>query len=112
VRILARLKPLQRCFLKSLLSKLLFFPSVWCFVWAIYPLAWEENRQPIYYLMLSLYNWLCFIITLIGAVVIEMIIAHPELRRSLTHIERGKPKQQKIGEKGKERKKEKKLPLY
>jgi hypothetical protein len=106
---LARLKPLQRSFLKSLLSKLLIFPALFFFVLALLPIG---DPLPIY-IMLTLFDWLCFLICLIGAVGLEMVVSKPELRRSLTHIERGKPKEQKKGEKKKwYQKKEKKLPLY
>lgn len=110
-----KLNDFQKTFLKTLFSKMLFFPAIWYFIWAIYPLATDpyllQGFDLVFYIMLSLFNWLCFIITLLGAVAIEMIIANPELRHSLTHLERGKPRKREEGKPEKEQKKEK-LPLF
>jgi hypothetical protein len=100
--------------MKKLLSKLLFFPAIWFFFWAIYPLATSpyllQGFDLLFYLMLSLFNWILFVVSLMAAVVCEMMIANPNLRRALTHIERGKSRQG-VAQKP-EGEKEKKLPLY
>jgi len=108
-----RLNNIQNAFLKGLLTKLLFFPAIWYFFWAIYPLATNpyllQGFDPVFYIMLSLFNWLCFIITLLGAAAIELLISNPQLRKNLLHIERGKPK---TTEESPKEQKEKKLPVY
>lgn len=111
-----KLNTVQRAILKNLLSKILLFPAIWFFVWAIYPLATSpyllQGFDILFYLMLSLKNWLLFLVSLLGAVVIEMLIANPELRRSLMHIERGAHPSVSSGDKSQSKKKEEKMPLY
>jgi len=93
-----RLNPLQRKLFRGLLSKLLIFPALWYFIWAIYPLATSPYLQtvgfdPLFYLMASLFNWICFVVSLLAAVALEIFIDNPQLRKNLFHLDRGKHKE-------------------
>ena len=112
---LLRLTPFQKLFLKNLITKMLIFPSIWYFVWAIYPLATspylQEGFDLAFYIMLSMFNWLCFVLSLLGAIAIEMIIADPAMRKNLLRLER-KATHPLSSTADKTEKKEEKIPLY
>jgi len=106
--------PLQKAFLKSLLKKILMIPAAWCFFWAIFPLAWHRNI--IQYLMISLLNWLGFILFLFYAVGMGLLLDNPNLLKNLIVGKAGKqatavkPKAKK--EKKPKESTEDKVPIY
>lgn len=107
---LLSLKPMQKLFLKSLLKKLSLCPAFFFFFWAIFPLAWTRPFD--LYIMLSLFNWLCFMLSVFGAILLEMLITYPDLRKKLTHLERGITKEKKTEEVAAKPKKEQDLPIF
>jgi hypothetical protein len=100
---------MQKTFMKSLLKKASLFPAFFFLFWAIFPLAW--NRPFDLYIMVSLFNWLCFILSLFGAILLEMLMAYPDLRKNLTHFERGITQKKKTTAEAKPQKEEE-LPIF
>lgn len=105
-----RLNTIQKLFLKELLSRVLYFPAIWFFFWAIYPLATTGNMM--IYVMTSMFNWLLFIVSLVVMVFIDLLWKNPDVRNYFRHIERGaaqkkvytpKPESQKQKEKKKQK---------
>jgi uncharacterized membrane protein len=88
--------------LGSVLIKLLWLPALWFFFWAIYPLAWVANGEPIYYIMLSLSNWLCMILSIFAAVVLKALLLDSKMRPKLRVLKlkreekQEKPKQEAV----------------
>jgi len=89
---------------------------MWFFFWAIYPLAYP--RDFIIYLMLSLYNYLCCFLSIVGAAILEILVSDPSMRArlraglKLQRGERKEPTSKTSKEAGKSAKKEEKLPLW
>lgn len=67
--------------MKRVIVKILWLPALWSFFWAIYPLAFP--RDFILYLMLSLLNWLYLGLSIIGAVILEILITDSNMRKRL-----------------------------
>lgn len=111
-----KLSPLQKIFLKGFLSKLLMLPAFWFFFKAVYPLYAYPWIDPVIYIMLTLFDWICLTLTLFAAASLDLMImslglrqflGSLRLRRSVTHTTtstaEGQPQR---------KKKEEKMPLY
>lgn len=82
-----KLNPIQKQFLKTIVSKLLWFPAIYFFIQAIYPIM--LGKDPLLVIMYSIYHWILFTVSIVGLAFTELVLNDPEIRRYFLTIERG-----------------------
>lgn len=82
-----KLNPIQKQFLKTIVSKLLWFPAIYFFIQAIYPIM--LGKDPLLVIMYSMYFWILFTVSIVGLAFTELVLNDAEIRRYFLTIERG-----------------------
>lgn len=82
-----KLNPIQKQFLKTIVSKLLWFPAIYFFIQAIYPIM--LGKDPLLVIMYSMYFWILFTVSIVGLAFAELVLNDAEIRRYFLTIERG-----------------------
>jgi len=112
---LRKFSPLQKNFLKGFLSKLLMLPAFWFFFKAVYPLYAYPWIDPVIYIMLTLFDWICLTLTLFAAASLDLMIMSLGLRQFLgsLRLRRDTHTTASTADKSQpQKKKEEKIPLY
>jgi hypothetical protein len=109
---LRRLSQLQKNFLKGFLSKVLMLPAFWFFFKAVYPLYAYPWIDPVIYIMLTLFDWLCLTLVLFASATLDIIITSIDLKRIFAMLHFRKDTHPTVSTADKSTEKEKKRPLY
>ena len=90
-------------------------PAFWFFFKAVYPLYAYPWVDPVIYIMLSLFDWICLALTLFAASSLDMIIMTLGLRQFLGAIKvrrQAHTTASTVDTSQPQKKKEDKIPLY
>lgn len=101
-------------FLKGFLSKLLMLPAFWFFFKVVYPLYAYPWIDPVIYIMLTLFDWICLTLTLFAAASLDLIIMSLGLRHFLGSLRLRREAHPSVssGKLEPQKKKKEKIPLY